>query len=197
MFFVLSINTRTNSGKIVQHAATLEEAITTVSECAREYVLNKSEPLLHRRPDGGTAGAAGSASAAETRFFSSNSQSTVHQIDVFKQKIDIVKGWLGTTQVSHTPTLVRRFMYCFYASASALTDVPQPPPPPPPTTTQMDAPKSLATIKRTPKVIPTGGFPSNVLDALIENTQFQRHRQTTDSNVLSSMFIETTDEESD
>lgn len=185
MYFILSINTRTNSGKIVKHATTLEEAIVTVTECAREYVLNKSEPLLHRA-------VAAEGADSETRFYSSNSQSSVHQIDVFKQKIDIVKGWLGTTQVSHTPTLVRRFMYCSYVA----TSVPLPPPPPPVIPLAAAAPTTTIAVKRTPKTMPTGGFPANVLDSLIENTQFQRHRQTTDNNVLSGMFTET-DEESD
>lgn len=186
MFFILSINARTNSGKIVENATTLEDAITLVTKCAREYVLTKSEPLLHRKEDRNE-------DLTETRFFSSNSAATVHQIDVFKQKIDIVKGWLGTTQVSHTPTLVRRFMYCAYAlrdvhaaAATQCVAVLPPPPPPPPT---------VLTVKRTPKVIPTGGFPANVLDSLIENSQFQRHRQITDSNKLNGMFTETEDDD--
>lgn len=188
MYFILSINSRTNSGKIVEHATTLEEAITLVTKCAREYVLTKSEPLLHRKEDRND-------DTTETRFFSSNSAASVHQIDVFKQKIDVVKGWLGTTQVSHTPTLVRRFMYCSYnlGTLSETEMMPMPPPPPPP-------PAALATtliVKRTPKVIPTGGFPANVLDSLIENTQFQRHRQNTDNNKLNGMFTETDEDETD
>jgi|JI10StandDraft_1071094.scaffolds.fasta_scaffold22723_3 hypothetical protein len=180
MYFVLSINSRTNSGKIVEHAKTLEDAIALVTKCARDYVLTKSEPLLHRKEERNDDN-------TETRFFSSNSTAAVHQIDVFKQKIDIVKGWLGTTQVSHSPKLVRRFMYCSYNIDSS--SMPPVPPPPPPV-----LPQSQIVIKRTPKIMPTGGFPSNVLESLIENTQFQRHRHTTDNNKLNGMFTETDDE---
>jgi hypothetical protein len=196
MYFVVSVNARTSSGKIVGHAADLESAIAAVNKCAREYVLAKSEPLLHRREDIDTSVAA---LVSSVHFYSKDSASNIHQIDVFKQRTDSIKGWLGTTQQSQTPELIRRFMYCVYQSGQQQSadiqpaiEIPIAPTPPP---LLIAKPKRVA-----PKTLPTGGFPANIIDSLIESEQFRQHRKRTDDNDTfrsRGLRINTSEDESD
>lgn len=186
-YFVLSINTRTNSGKIVGHADDLESAITAVTRCAREYVLAKSEPLLHRKVD-----VSGEENNTKIHFFSSNSNSNIHQIDVFKQQTDILKGWLGNiTQKPHCAELIRRFMYCAYPNGGTATVVPIIPQAPP-------VPVCVPVKKTTAnKKLPTGGFPVDVIDSLICSEQFRRHRHNTDENTKEYQKWSTLENESE
>lgn len=165
MYFVLSVNTRTNSAKIVGHIAgdSLEEAIKEVKKCAKEYVLKKSEPMLHREAEDVNPD-------SKTVHFMRDSATNVHQIDVYSQKTNRVKGWMGTTEKSEEAKLIRRFMYSSYDIPSSAVPIA---PPLPEVRVKQIPPK---------KQLPVGGFPSKLIEDLIESGKFKHHRETTENN---------------
>jgi hypothetical protein len=170
MFFVLSINTRNQTGKIVGHAQTLEEAIKEVEKCSREYVLEKSEPILHHRDF--------EAECPRTNFYTQSSKENIHHIEVYRQTTHQVNYWgIGKAEKPQRAELIRRFMYTQYAlvqsteglklESDSKVEVP---------------PEHLKFSVAKPKVLPTGGFPSNIIEDLVQSDQFRNHRNTTDTN---------------
>lgn len=173
MYFVLSVNTRTQAARIVGHTDgnDLEEAIREVRNCARAYVLKKSEPMMQRDH-------AGPLPKIRTVYFMSDSKTNIHQIDVYSQKTERIQGWLGgNSEKSETAKLIRRFMYCHYDAAIPTSPVPEEQillPPQPPKVKRMSPTKTL----------PVGGFPTSVIEDLIESGQFKLHRETADQNSM-------------
>ena len=163
MYFILSINTRTNRGKIVGHALHLEDAIEEVVKCAREYVLEKSEPLLHRRD------ANEELLRTQCHYFSENSLNSIHHLDVFCQKTEYYHGWFQNEK-TQPAELVRHFMYCAY-------NLPE-------DEIQQEIPEctTVAVRKKLPKILPTGGFPVDIISSLIDSEQFRKHRKTAEEN---------------
>lgn len=172
MYFVLSVNTRTNSAKIVGHVDNedLEEAIKEVKKCAKHYVLKKNEPLLHRDAQSVTP-----LPKSRTVYFMSDSPEYVHQIDVYSQKTERVSGWTGTSEKSEKAKLIRRFMYSSYKVSSTIA------PPPPRPVVVTETPIRVKKISPT-KPLPVGGFPTSIIEDLIENGKFKSHRITAEEN---------------
>lgn len=98
---------------IVGHAATLEEAIESVKNHARAYVVAKNEPVLHRGADG-----AALKFTERVHYYTRDSTEVCHQIDVYRQQTHKVKGWTGSSYQEDS-LLVRRFAYNEYAVEAA------------------------------------------------------------------------------
>ena len=176
MFLVLSINTRNNTAKVVGHAHTLEDAISEVTRCAREYVLTKSGPLLHRAPE----------VDARITFFSCNSPTNVHHVNVYRQRTDHIKGWTGSTFDKSRPAeLIRRFQYSHYnGPIGEICD------------NEPDVPVSTnVTIIAKPRCVPEGGFPADIINDLMDSEQFKRHRQTSDRPVRRTVFASSSEDD--
>lgn len=187
MYFILSINVRTNHGKIVGHAFDLESAIEEVVKCAREYVLAKSEPLLHRC-DGNEMSGSGNDKQPHPpqpqqrrAYFSENSPNTVHQLDVFCQRTDYFNGWFQNEK-TQPAELVRRFMYCSYSipefEMEEEIDTSG-------KIKQRKLPRRTTACKvrkKAPHILPVGGFPVDVISSLVDSEQFRKHRKTADEN---------------
>lgn len=170
MFFVLSINTRNQTAKIVGHATDLEAAIEEVRKCSRDYVLRKSEHILHRVDQ--------LSDSPRVNFYTQNSQENIHHIEVFRQRTQQVRYWgIVSADQSQPAELIRRFMYTQYSGAHPSTT---PIAPPPPAISVVQTTNPVA--KRTVKAIPTGSFPLDVIEDLMKSQQFQNHRTTTDQN---------------
>ena len=108
MFFILSINIKKNTVKIVGHANTLEEAIVSVQEHSKNYVIAKNEPVLHRGSDGATV-----KFTDRVHYYTQDCPEQVHQMDVFRQQTKKVKGYI-TNSYQEDSHLVRRFAYDEY-----------------------------------------------------------------------------------
>lgn len=169
MFFVLSINTRNQTAKIVGHADDLEGAIKEVKRCSRDYVLIKSEPILHHEKDTQTP------QIPRLNYYTRNSDANVHHVEVYRQRTEEVSYWgLVKAEKPQPSELIRRFMYTQYDAQ--LSNVVPLPPPPPPVLKHSD----IAVAK--PTVLPTGGFPCSIIEDLIQSQKFKTYRQSTEQN---------------
>jgi hypothetical protein len=182
-FFVLSVNTRSLTAKVITFTDTLPEAIEETSNAARKYVLKKNEPLLHR--DNNTT-----VDSIQTRYYSINSQQIVHQYDVFKQTTTITKGTWFTAGSEKTsdPVLVRRFMYVSNPLVPRINpeiEIPMPPPPPPPVTAAAIIANAQTPQPQLhmPKPI-TRSIEPAVLNDLVNSSQFLKRKTVSETNSM-------------
>ncbi len=181
MFFVISVNPKKLTVRIVGNAITVEEAINIVSERADDYVKSMNDPIMHRGPEDMSF-------TDRIIYFTRKSPDHDYQIDVFRQQTRPHKGWTGTSYKDEE-TLVRRFIYTEYGQT-----IPDAPPPmPTTTTTTTEDENKTARIARTKAMNLTvtntiGGFPSSILTSLQENERFKQSRLEADRNRLPPSF---------
>jgi hypothetical protein len=116
MFYILSINTNKNTSSIVGHTTTLKEAIASVQQHAKNYVITKNEPVLHRGGDETDL-----KFTERVHYFTKDCVDHVHQINVFRQQTHKIKGW-ASTSYKEDSRLVRRFAYDEYNGLDSLQD---------------------------------------------------------------------------
>jgi hypothetical protein len=191
MFYVLSLNPKKHTVRIVGHASSLEEAINLVSEHADQYVKSKNGPVMHR-------GEAEVKLTDRVFFFTKKVPQQDYQIDVFRQQTHEVRTWTGVTYKDEQ-SLVRRFCYAEYdgcvamAGASTgelLLPAPEPIPlaPLPPLVFDTSTAPPKAKFFR-PNTL--AGFPQDVIESLRQNERFQQYRITADLNHLPPPFQRT------
>ena len=178
MFFILSINTKKNTVSIVGHAATLDDAIAGVQDYARNYVVAKNAPVLHRGADESNV-----KFTERVHFYTKDCANHVHQIDVFRQQTHKVKGWTGSSYKEDSQ-LVRRFSYDEYAIPDNNDN-------------NDNNEKKKQVIQHRPKIAKPqhsnsiGGFPNNIINSLRESDAFKKHRATSDRNILPPQYKHT------
>jgi histone H3/H4 len=170
MFFIISVNTKKNTASIVGHANTLEEAIESVQEHAKNYVIAKNEPVLHRGAD-----EAEKKFTERVHYYTKDCADHVHQIDVFRQQTKKIKGWTSNSYQEES-RLVRRFAYDEYTEVLAEKEK------------EVINEAALRASRAKPMGLrhtnTVGGFPNDVMKSLRESDAFQKHRTTSDNNKL-------------
>jgi len=177
MFFILSINIKKNTVTIVGHAKTLEEAITRVQDHAKDYVIAKNEPVLHRGSDEGQV-----KFTDRVHYYTQDCPEHVHQIDVFRQQTKKVKGYI-TNSYQEDSHLVRRFAYDEYKGVKGIEEGAEEEAGMTEEEVQAErAARAHALGLRHTNTI--GGFPKDVLTSLCESDAYQKHRESSENNNL-------------
>jgi hypothetical protein len=190
MFFILSINTKKNTANIVGHARTLEQAIESVQEHAKNYVIAKNEPVLHRGADEGSV-----KFTERVHYYTRDCPDHVHQIDVFRQQTKKIKGWTGNSYQEDSQ-LVRRFAYDEYKGVTEEAKEEE-------EEEVIDSEELMALRAARARAMglrhtnTVGGFPKDVMTSLRESNAFQRHRETSESNKLPPPYKHTVFVDSD
>jgi len=188
MFFIISLNPRKHSAKIVGHATSLEQAIAAVAKSADEYVKSKNEPVMHR-------GAEDVKFTERVIFFTRKRAEQEYEIDVFRQQTHQIKTWTGSSYKDEE-ILARRFCYTEYSV------IPEAPPACTPLATAVPEdllPETEQKANRAAKVKTmglkctntVGGFPQSVLTSLQDNERFQQSRIAAEANRLPPPFKHT------
>lgn len=179
MFFILSVDPKKLTVKIVGHASSIEDAIHIVSEKADMYVKSKNNPIMHRGTEDVTF-------TDRVIYFTRKSPDHDYQLDVFQQQTKPHKGWTGTSYKDEE-VLVRRFIYTNYNEYNPnIPDAPIPPP--------VETNAKITLSDRTAKVIAMGldkcggQIPQSVTLSLQENERFKQCRIDADSNRLPPPF---------
>lgn len=186
MYFIVSTNTKKHTSRIVGHCEELEEAIELVKECAKQYVICKSDSVLHRKAGDGQV-----KFTDRVHYYDEPCPEHVHQIDVFRQQTIKDKG-IVFTGYKEDVLLMRRFSYVKYDELVVKV------------TAQEDNEDGdedsdeLRAIRRARAQAmglhhanTVGGFPPNVLQNLIDSDMYKQHRRNADSNKLPPPFQHT------
>ena len=187
MFFILSINTVKHTASIVGHALTLDEAIQSVKEHAKAYVVAKNEPVLHRGSEGDSL-----KFTDRVTYYTKDSTEVCHQIDVFRQQTHKIKGWTGSTYHDDS-LLVRRFAYNEHSFVKEEAENDE----------EFDKLRAARAkemgLRHTNTV---GGFPNNVIADLRESQAFQKLKNSSAKNKLPppykhTIFVDSSDSDED
>ena len=190
VFFIISTSTQKHTSRIVAHASNLEQAIELVKSCARDYVVEKNGPMIHReQPDDLKL-------TDQIHYFMRECPNQVHQVNVYRQSTSKVKGWVGSSYKERAE-LVKRFSYAYYEGIAMETEESL--------MTSSSTGTSRDVKKKTINRSQTMGFPPQIMRSLTESDAFKSSRRKADSNVLPSRDLagplcisedeETTDEE--
>lgn len=171
VFFIISTSTQKHTSRIVAHATNLEQAIELVKSCARDYVVEKNGPMIHRDQPNDLK------LTDQIHYFMRECPDQVHQVNVYRQSTAKVKGWVGSSY-KETAELVKRFSYTRYDGITTSMSSEE--------ESSIASPNLRSTKKKATNRSKAMGFPQQIMRSLTESDAFKNSRQKADQNVLPS-----------